>query len=303
MTNTNAKIETSVDLQRQPVSHKFTSQRIQLHYVEWENEDAPPLIMVHGGSDHCRNWDWAAKALNKQFHIIAPDLRGHGDSDWSTTSYRLLDFIYDLNHLIAVNKFKKVSIIAHSFGGWISLLLAGLKPELVEKLVVIEGLDTKTPERRAKMLNSNIERIDAWMNLVTAISTVSHKSYPSFEAALEKMHSENSYLSEEQARHLTEHAVRKNADGTYSWKFDRHVMPLDEEVEMSIDDVFAIWRKISCPVLIIQGQESQFKKLPDDDAFNQFQNHKVVNIPNARHWPHHQELDLFLKEVTTFLNQ
>ena len=73
-----------------PTSHYFYSQRLKLHYVDWGNPDKPLLVLVHGGRDHCRNWDWVALDLRKHYHIIAPDLRGHGDSDWAIGS-RLLD--------------------------------------------------------------------------------------------------------------------------------------------------------------------------------------------------------------------
>ena len=63
-----------------PTSHSYFSQRLRLHYVDWGNQDAPPLLLVHGGRDHCRNWDWVAETLREDWHIIAPDLRGvlHG---------------------------------------------------------------------------------------------------------------------------------------------------------------------------------------------------------------------------------
>ncbi len=66
-----------------PTSRIFFSQRLRLHYVDRGNPDAPPLLLVHGGRDHCRNWDWVAQALRKDWHVICPDLRGHGDSQWS----------------------------------------------------------------------------------------------------------------------------------------------------------------------------------------------------------------------------
>jgi len=66
-----------------PTSHTYFSQRLRLHYVDWGNAGKPPLLMIHGGRDHCRNWDWTAAALRHDWHVIAPDLRGHGDSQWS----------------------------------------------------------------------------------------------------------------------------------------------------------------------------------------------------------------------------
>ena len=46
-----------------PTSHYFYSQRLKLHYVDWGNVDRPMAILVHGGRDHCRNWDWVALEL------------------------------------------------------------------------------------------------------------------------------------------------------------------------------------------------------------------------------------------------
>src|SRR5438477_7135891 len=84
-----------------PTSHYFYSQRLKLHYVDWGNADKPMAILVHGGRDHCRNWDWVALELRRHFHLIAPDLRGHGDSDWAIGgSYAMVDHVLDLYQLI-----------------------------------------------------------------------------------------------------------------------------------------------------------------------------------------------------------
>ena len=55
-----------------PTSHSYISQRLRLHYVDWGNPTAPPLLLIHGGRDHCRNWDWVAREMRNDFHIIAP---------------------------------------------------------------------------------------------------------------------------------------------------------------------------------------------------------------------------------------
>ena len=66
-----------------PTSHSFVSQRLRLHYNDWGNAGAPPLLLQHGGRDHSRSWDWVARELRRDWRVIAPDLRGHGDSAWS----------------------------------------------------------------------------------------------------------------------------------------------------------------------------------------------------------------------------
>ena len=117
-----------------PASHNFVSQRLRLHYVDWGNPHAPLLILLHGGRDHCRNWDWLAAELREDWHIIAPDLRGHGDSDHSPDGRYTMDaYVYDLAQLIHQQSTTPVSIIAHSLGGSIAVRYAGIYPEFVKK--------------------------------------------------------------------------------------------------------------------------------------------------------------------------
>ena len=94
----------------QPTSHIFISQRLRLHYLDWGNEQAPPLLLLHGGRDHAHSWDWVARELQRDWHVIAPDLRGHGDSVWSPDgAYFMPYFIYDLAQLIHQQGLEKVS--------------------------------------------------------------------------------------------------------------------------------------------------------------------------------------------------
>src|SRR5262249_45292545 len=80
-----------------PTSHYFYSQRLKLHYVDWGNADKPLMVLVHGGRDHARNWDQVAVHFRSEYHIIAPDLRGHGDSEWARGSeYSMIEYVLDL---------------------------------------------------------------------------------------------------------------------------------------------------------------------------------------------------------------
>src|ERR1700761_1793262 len=125
----------------QPTSHSFISQRLRLHYVDWGNPGAPPLVLVHGGRDHCRSWDWVADRLRHDYHVVAVDLRGHGDSAWSPDGdYTLPSYIYDLAQFIHQLSVPKGALVAHSLGGVVSLRYAGMYPETLSKLVAIEGI-------------------------------------------------------------------------------------------------------------------------------------------------------------------
>jgi len=207
-----------------PTSRVFFSQRLRLHYVDWGNPDAPALLLLHGGRDHCRNWDWVAEALRSEWHIIAPDLRGHGDSAWSQAgNYTMAAFIYDLDQLIHQQRLARATIVAHSLGGNIALRYGGIYPENVRKLVAIEGLGP-SPRRIAEHAEHGIAgRMRHWVDEQRGLSGRLPRRYPSIEAALARMQEENRHLSPAQARHLTQHGVNQNEDGTYSWKFDNYV--------------------------------------------------------------------------------
>ncbi len=207
-----------------PTSRIYFSQRLRLHYVDWGNAGAPPLLLVHGGRDHCRNWDWVAAEMRKSWHIIAPDLRGHGDSQWSQDgTYMMAGYVYDLAQLIHQQKLAPVTIIGHSLGGNIALRYAGLYPENVARLVAIEGLGPSPKMMAERNARAFPERMRAWIDEQRSLSGRLPRRYPTVEDAWKRLQEENKHLSPEQARHLTQHGVNQNEDGTYSWKFDNYV--------------------------------------------------------------------------------
>ena len=105
------------------------------------NTAAPPLLLIHGGRDHARNWDWVALALRDAYHIIAPDLRGHGDSEWARGGqYAMIDYVLDMAQLLEQLQMFPITIIGHSLGGGIACQYSGTYPERVKQLVAIEGL-------------------------------------------------------------------------------------------------------------------------------------------------------------------
>jgi pimeloyl-ACP methyl ester carboxylesterase len=283
-----------------PTSHSFFSQRLRLHYVDWGNADKPPLLLLHGGRDHCRNWDWTAEALRDQWHIIAPDLRGHGDSQWSPDgSYTMAGYLYDLAQLIHQQRLAPVTIIAHSLGGNIALRYSGIYPESVARLVAIEGLG---PIRMlAELAGKTIDkRMDEWIHEQRALAGRLPRRYGSIEDAFRRMQEENPHLSAEQARHLTAQGVNQNEDGTYSWKFDNYVRAWPP-YDMSRRDIAFLWSRITCPTLLLYGKESKSGNPADDGRAEPFRHARVVGIDGAGHWLHHDRLDEFLRIVREFL--
>jgi pimeloyl-ACP methyl ester carboxylesterase len=285
-----------------PTSRVYFSQRLRLHYVDWGNAGAAPLLLLHGGQDHCRNWDWVAQRLRHEWHIIAPDLRGHGDSQWSATgSYTAAGYIYDLAQLIDQQRLAPVTLIAHSLGGNIALRYAGIYPEKVRALVSIEGLgpSPKALAERARL--TIVERMRNWIDFQHNLSGRLPRRYASIEEAFRRMQEANKHLSPEQARHLTQHGVNQNEDGTFSWKFDNYVR-VRPPYDMQVEEVQQLWARITCPTLLVYGKESWASNPQEDGRARHFQNVRVVSVEGAGHWVHHDRLDLFIDTVREFLS-
>jgi pimeloyl-ACP methyl ester carboxylesterase len=274
---------------------------LRLHYVDWGNEGAPPMLLVHGGRDHCRNWDWVAEAFRDEYHIIAPDLRGHGDSQWSMGgSYTMPEYAYDIAHLVDQKNMAPVTILSHSLGGMISLQYAGLYPDKVKSIIAIEGLGV-SPLIMAKSAGKSInEKLIGWADELRKVSGRTPRRYASLEDALKRMQDENPHLSEDQARHLTVHGANQNEDGTYSWKFDNYVR-IFRPYGLSPEEIRHLWSQITCPTLLIRGTESWASDPIEDGRFNSFQNANVASIDGAGHWAHHDRLDVFLDLVRSHL--
>lgn len=281
----------------EPADRFYESQGLRLHYVDWGNTSAPPLILVHGGLDHCRNWDAIARELQPHFHVMAPDLRGHGDSEWAKgSSYSLTDHVYDLTRLVHTAEVEGATIIGHSLGGMISLAYAGTYPERVSRLAILDGAflsgSGRTPIH---------EQMLRWIDQLDRIGQRDASTFRTIEEAAQRLSARNKKLTAEQALHLARHGVRQDADGLYRWKFD-HYQRARAPYRISAKDYIALWSRIACPTLLMWGDESF---LPDPEAAGllaYFKTAEVEKIAGAGHWLHHDRLDVVLASLRRFLD-
>jgi pimeloyl-ACP methyl ester carboxylesterase len=116
-----------------PESKYIQSQGINLHYLEWGNPNSPDLLLVHGWTNIAESWTQVAEYFENEFHIIAPDNRGHGLSDKPSTGYLLNDFVEDTATIISALELKHPIYIGHSWGANIGTILAADHPELISK--------------------------------------------------------------------------------------------------------------------------------------------------------------------------
>jgi pimeloyl-ACP methyl ester carboxylesterase len=270
---------------------------MKLHYLDWGNEDAPPLLLVHGNRDHCHNWDWVAQSLRDEYHIIALDFRGHGDSEWvQGSSYGHSEYIYDLAQLIHQQNLAPLNIIAHSLGGGVALRYAGIYPENINRMVVIEGAGGPWSMYQGQPVHA---RMKQWIEQARKTSGRLPKRYDSLEDAYQRMQTANSHLGEDQARHLTIHGSNQNEDGSYSWKFDNYTH-LMSPFDMTMDQTRELWGRIDRPLLLLSGSESWSRFKMKKDPAADFPNARHVVIDDAGHWVHHDQLEEFLRLTREF---
>ncbi|CAN7481530.1 alpha/beta hydrolase [Bradyrhizobium sp. LjRoot220] len=280
-----------------PQSRYFQSQGLKLHFTDWGNASAPPLLLVHGGLDHSRSWDYLAQALAADFHVVAPDLRGHGDSGWATgSSYSLADHVYDLTSLAKSEGFEKVAIVGHSMGGMVSLTYAGAFPERVSKLVVLDGV-TNFPARRPKPADV---RISDWAGDLDKLAQRKIHRYPTIADGAERIIGRNPRLTRAQAMHLATHGMKRNEDGSFSWKYDPYLRAR-APYRLSLEDNIGLWSRIACPTLLVAASESF---LPDPEkagVMSHFKHAELAKIAGAGHWLQHDKPDEVLGLIQKFL--
>ena len=282
----------------EPISHFFYSDRLKLQFWDWGTDHKASLVLVHGGLDHARNWDWVARTLRKDFHVYALDLRGHGNSAWAPGAmYSLAEHVLDLSALLDIINDFPVYLIGHSLGGMIVMQYSGVYPSRVKKAISIEGLGLP-PTHRAHGPAS--QRMRNWIENVRKTETREPRTYPTLESAVNRMKEANPHLTDEVARHLTLHGTNWNADGSLSWKFDnyaRNFPPYGQNLE----DFKEINSRITCPVLLFWGLESFMPDPETDGRTAGLANYRMVHVPHAGHWVHHDQLGYFLRETEAFL--
>jgi len=284
-----------------PASSYYVSQRLRLHYVDWGNPDAPALILLHGGRDHARSWDQVARTLRDRFHVVAPDLRGHGDSAWAVgSSYSMAGFVYDLVQLVDVVSPAPVTILGHSFGGAIASWYAASLPERVARLVNVEGFGPP-PQVVERWSETPVwDQTRAWIEQMRGLAKREPRRYPTIDAAAARMREENPSLSDEQARHLTVHGVARNEDGTFSWKFDNYFRSMPPR-EWRPETIEQQWTRIECPTLLVRGSQSWASDPREDGRFAALRHGRYAEVDGAGHYVMHDRLVPFLEAVVSFL--
>jgi pimeloyl-ACP methyl ester carboxylesterase len=277
----------------------YVSMGLRLNVCAWGDPAAPPLVLLHGVRDHARSWDRVAQSFAGRYRVLAPDLRGHGDSEWAKGGfYPTEGYVFDLAELVETQGLKRFDLIGHSLGGNVGLRYAALFSDRVRRIVAIEGL-SHSPKLVVKPVET---RLSEWIARQREIGAKPPRRYATLTQATARLAAEHPRLDPEFAAHLTQHGVRENGDGTLSFKFDPALRAFPP-VELPVEDAQRLWSLVACPALLVYGAQSWASNPVEDGRARHFRAARVVTLEGAGHWAHHDRREAFIAEATRFLKK
>lgn len=234
---------------------------LDCHYLEWDEATSDhTVILVHGFLDLAWGWLRTVEAgLSARYHVVAPDVRGHGDSGRAGPGgyYYIMDYVADLAALVEKVGRSRVSLVGHSMGGSVVSYFAGAFPERVHRLALLEGIGP--PEDQSPVP----ERVARWIRAWEEASRREPTAHPSLEAAAGRLRKTDPLLDQEQALWLAEKGTVVKPDGSRRFKHDAlHLTRGPYPFRRAVMDAFH--RRIACSVLIVDGELSHFRPAPDE---------------------------------------
>ncbi|HZS37022.1 MAG TPA: alpha/beta hydrolase [Polyangia bacterium] len=224
------------------------------HALEWDAPSEHTVILLHGFLDHSWGWQPVADAgLGGRFHLVAPDMRGHGDSDRVGAGgyYYFADYLADLHELIDLVGRERVSLVGHSMGGNIAVYYSGTFPKRVHKLALLEAL---VPPH---VTETNPERIASWIDAWRRTRARPQHSYATVDEAAARLVERDARLDPALALRLAAHGTIAGADGRLRFKHDPlHLTPGPYGIRADVARTF--WARVACPTLIMEAAESEY---------------------------------------------
>jgi pimeloyl-ACP methyl ester carboxylesterase len=253
---------------------------LRLHYLDYGNPEAPPLLFLHGLSGHAHTFDLVAPQVADRYHALSLDVRGRGESDWAPDGdYTFPAYLADVSGLCAALGVTRVTLVGTSMGGLIALMLAASRPDLVERAV----LNDVGPEIDPR----GLQRIQGYIGQAP-------ESFPG-EASLLAWFRDNypemlSGLSEEDLRAWAGYSVKPGPGGGFVWRMDpavrRQSTPPSDAPPAPPVDLWALVPAITCPVLVVRGAVSDILAADVAEQFvDELADGRLVTVPGLGHAP------------------
>ena len=257
------------------------------------DENAAPVLFLHGGGQTRHAWGGSADALARDGRCaIALDLRGHGESDWATgeAPYRLERFAADLRAVID-QLGRAPALVGASLGGLTSLLALGeAGAPLASAAVLVDIAPRIEPEGAQRIASFMVGRPDGYASLEEVADAIAdytrHRSRPRDLESLKKN-------------------LRVRDDGRYTWHWDPRFMGPDGPREIvQRERLFAAARNLTLPTLLVRGRESD---ILSDEGVREFLAHlpdaQYVDVGGAGHMVAGDRNDAFTDAVRAFLDR
>jgi pimeloyl-ACP methyl ester carboxylesterase len=252
---------------------------LRLHALEWSREGTL-LLLLHGFGNSSRVWDDCAPALAPHYRVIALDQRGHGDSERDPEQrYDPASMARDVEAVLAALEASRVVLVGHSMGGRVSMEFAGLHPEMLAGLVLVD-IGPESDPRGILRISMEVQEQPASFESVADYRRVLTRQYP--ETAPEVL------------SRMAEHWTRQRPDGRFELKLDpafnlrRGAQPLAERLDAEKLDAQRVWdilRKVPCPALVVRGAASDILSPDTADrmADEALPDARLAVIPRAAH--------------------
>lgn len=217
----------------------------RLVYAEWGAATAPrTLICVHGLTRNGRDFDRLAAALSERYRVICPDVAGRGRSDWlPAAEYTYPQYLADMTVLIARLGAGDVDWLGTSMGGLIGMQLAAAAQSPVRRLI-LNDIGPFIPKAALARIGDYVGKDPHFASL------------DELEAYLRKIHAPFGPMTDQDWRHLALQGYRRRENGGFALAYDPGVAAgFLAGVKQDID-LWALWDKIACPVLVLRGANS-----------------------------------------------
>jgi esterase len=222
-----------------PTSRHLEISGLKFRYLDWEG-DGPPLVMLHGLTGHAHTWDHTAAALGARFHVYALDQRGHGDTDWASR-YGIPAMIGDLRGFLDALQLPVVTLMGLSMGGIVAYQFTAAHPERVSRLAVLD-IGPEIAPAGGRNVAASLARSDV---------------FGSEDEAVAQARAANPRPADQTLRHRVSHNLRPLPDGTLTYKWDKALrVPGALGDGLSPDQRWAAWNALTCPVLLVRGDDS-----------------------------------------------
>lgn len=284
-------------LRRVPWHETVTVRGLRHRLTWWGERSANPVVLLHGWMDAGETWQFLVDCLPDDWSCVAPDWRGFGESEWPADGYWFADYFADLEALLdRVCPDAPARLIAHSMGGNVATMYAGIRPKRVRWVANVEGVGLRrsspdaAPDRYAEWLDELREPTKA-------------RRYNSVESVITFILSRNPAMTRERAEFMARAWTRPEGDGV-TMGFD----PRHRRVSAMLfrrEEAESCWRRVEAPVLLFLGAKSEIlpRISPDgsDEYFHSlFRDLKIVHVPEVGHMMHLEAPEQLARHIAEF---